>query len=326
LFFGRTINFFFPQEVGRFPYAVSKKIYWRCDKIGSKVAVLPTRSRYANIPPAGLPSFRDFYLVSKLSSILSVDFGLPNGLLQSNSTTNHVEGGIIPSIQELREYYIFATMAAPNSLRSLLRPSTGPTIASRTQPVVPIVTWTAFFSTSAAANAAANKPPAVGMGRHLRRGKHAQISSKKKRDGTKAKKPLPGERKAFRKRIQLSNSNALPVQGLSDIEATTMLDAASSGRMFGLPDQVVDKLRALEAFKTTQSWGLFRRPHVLVRSETLDLVKRMQDVVEKKKTLGLVLTGERSTGKSLMLLQAMAHSLQNNWVVINIPEGGLINP
>ena len=49
--------------------------------------------------------------------------------------------------------------------------------------------------------------------------------------------------------------------------------------------------------------------------------KRMRSAGERKKTLRLVLSGERISGKSTMLLQAMAFGLLNQWVVINIPEG-----
>jgi small subunit ribosomal protein S29 len=38
-------------------------------------------------------------------------------------------------------------------------------------------------------------------------------------------------------------------------------------------------------------------------------------------TLKQVITGERSTGKSLLLLQAMSMAYLNNWIVLNVPEG-----
>jgi small subunit ribosomal protein S29 len=143
----------------------------------------------------------------------------------------------------------------------------------------------------------------------------------KKEGGVKTKKPNPGERKAFRKRIQLSNNSALAVPGLGKLEAGTLADASSSGKIFAISDPVVDQLRALEAFKPTQSWNLFRSPHVLVRDEVVGVVSKLEAAAKNKETLKAVLTGSKLSGKSLALLQAMAYALMNNWVVINIPEG-----
>ncbi|RCI15538.1 hypothetical protein L249_3573 [Ophiocordyceps polyrhachis-furcata BCC 54312] len=136
------------------------------------------------------------------------------------------------------------------------------------------------------------------------------------------KKPAPGERKAFRTRIQTSNGNALPVKGLSEMKPQTLADSSSAGRMFSIPSDVVDRLLALRAFKTTQPWSLFRHPHSLVRRQTVHLAQRMDAGRENaEEPLRCVLTGPRLAGKSLLLLQAMTHALLNEWVVINIPEG-----
>lgn len=135
------------------------------------------------------------------------------------------------------------------------------------------------------------------------------------------KKPNPGERKAFRKRVQLSNNSALPVEGIEDLSLEMLADAANKGKMVALPDKVVDQLRALEAFKTTQAWNLFRRPHFLVRDETVELMTKLASSTEKKEALKCVLTGTKLSGKSLALLQAMTYGLMNDWVVLHIPEG-----
>jgi small subunit ribosomal protein S29 len=42
---------------------------------------------------------------------------------------------------------------------------------------------------------------------------------------------------------------------------------------------------------------------------------------EGKKTLRVVVDGERGTGKSLMLVHAMASACVRGWVLFNIPEG-----
>lgn len=186
----------------------------------------------------------------------------------------------------------------------------------------------------------------------------------------KGKPPAPGERKAMRKRIVLSNTNALEVEGLRDLDVEmvdglagtvgpedvgeavgketsgnglhALMNAVSSqdgqgvaveqpqrklagkeliGKVVGLKGETVDSLRAAEAFKITQGWGLFRRPGVLVREDTVVLSEKLAKAQNEKKALRLVLDGERGAGKSIMLLHGMATAFLKGWVVINIPEG-----
>ncbi|KAK4157845.1 mitochondrial ribosomal death-associated protein 3-domain-containing protein [Chaetomidium leptoderma] len=217
-------------------------------------------------------------------------------------------------------------MSAPNCLRCLVRPSAGiPVSAPRT--VSPLVTpfvlaRTAPFSTTAAN--ARPKKEAQGKsdgGGSSRGGKKLQLGKfKKEKVADRGRTPLPGERKAYRKRITLSNDNAIPVPWLTDLGPADLADPRSSGKVMALPEEVQDQLRASEAFKATQCWGMFRKPAVLVRKETTDLVNRMEDAVDKKETLRLVVTGDKVTGKSMMLLQAMTHAYLNNWIVIHVPE------
>lgn len=135
-----------------------------------------------------------------------------------------------------------------------------------------------------------------------------------------AKSPLPGERKAFRKRIQLSNNNALPVEGLEPLTGRSLTEETSVATICALPDTLVDQLRAVEAFKPTQNWGLFHAPHVLIRAETVELGRRMQQAADKKETLRLVINGDKISGKSTLLLQALSKAFLDNWVVFHIPE------
>jgi small subunit ribosomal protein S29 len=158
-------------------------------------------------------------------------------------------------------------------------------------------------------------------GKHIIKGKGKKNYKKKGAAIVKHKTPGPGERKAFRKRIQISNNNALPVTGLGDMSRESLASDEAEGRVLGLPDTVVDQLRALEAFRPNQSWGLFRRPHVLVRSESVKLGKMMEGAKKERTTVKLILDGGKATGKSTMMLQAMAHAFINKWIVIHIPEG-----
>lgn len=202
-------------------------------------------------------------------------------------------------------------MASANSLRCLVRPSVP--VASRIQP---IFLSAAAFSTSSATFA---PPPAVKSRRDLPQ--KMKKSYKKKGNIVPVRKPGQGERKAFRKRIQLSNNSALPVEGLDTLDGKNMALQESAGKVFAIPDAVVDQLRALEAFKTTQSWNLFRKPHVLLREETVQLIQKMEASAETKEALKVVLTGSKLSGKSMATIQAMSYALLNNWVVVHIPEG-----
>lgn len=145
-----------------------------------------------------------------------------------------------------------------------------------------------------------------------------------------SKRPAPGERKALRKRIVLSNNNALAVSSLVDLNEVNALSKENAGKVMGLPEEALDVLRTVGAFKPTQAWALFRRPAVLMRQETMRLVDLFTEVElsagtqEEMKTLRRILSGERKAGKSILLLQSLVMALLRNWFIINIPEGKLI--
>ncbi len=148
------------------------------------------------------------------------------------------------------------------------------------------------------------------------------IAKKKTGKLDRGKSPAVGERKALRKRIVLSNTNALEVQGMQDITAQSIVDERLRGQVLGIPGPVVDQLRVVEAFKVPQSWALFRRPAMLIRQETVDFGKEMEQIEQQKnKSIRRVIVGDRGSGKSLMLLQAMTMAFLKKWVVINIPNG-----
>ena len=139
----------------------------------------------------------------------------------------------------------------------------------------------------------------------------------------KGRPPAPGERKALRKRIVLSNTNALEVHGMQDLSAESMIDMRLRGQVIGIPGLVVDQLRAVEAFKVSQAWGLFRTPGMLMRRETVEYGKMLEDMSSEEvgKTVRRVLVGERGSGKSMLLLQAMSMAFIKKWAVFHIPAG-----
>jgi small subunit ribosomal protein S29 len=203
-------------------------------------------------------------------------------------------------------------MATPNCWRCLARPSQ----RILSLPSISIPSTSAAFTTSATQFA-----KDTGAAKHVRSGKKLVLGKKKKKQGPMGKPVQPGERKAFRKRIQLSNDNALEVRGLAELNADNIVDHDAVGSVVGLPEQLIDQLRAVEAFKPTQNWSLFRSPHMLVRKETVDFLKDLTEKVQDKKTVRTVVTGEKGSGKSILGLQAMSAGFLKNWVVINIPEG-----
>ena len=137
----------------------------------------------------------------------------------------------------------------------------------------------------------------------------------------RGKRPAVGERKALRKRIVLSNTNALEVHGMRDVAADSMVDEGLRGQVLGIPGPVVDQLRAVEAFQVPQSWALFRRPAMLIRRETMDFGRDLEQIEREKKSIRRVLVGDRGSGKSLLVLQAMTMAFLKRWVVVNIPNG-----
>ncbi|ORY57464.1 mitochondrial ribosomal protein [Pseudomassariella vexata] len=210
------------------------------------------------------------------------------------------------------------TMASPNCWRCLARPSQRLLVPTS----IAGPSTTAAFTTSAARFAGERKEAGGNpLSRHIRSGKKLILGKKRhKGDKSSGKSVGEGERKAFRKRITLSNNNALDVPGLDEITAENMTDQAAVGQVMGIPEEVIDQLRIVEAFKPTQQWGLFRRPHMLIRRETVDFVKAMTETVARKGTFRSVVTGPRGSGKSMLGLQALCAGFLNKYVVINIPE------
>lgn len=218
-------------------------------------------------------------------------------------------------------------MASQSCWRCLLRPSTAanqaPTTTRQLAPATPTERLLQARTAPAASfSTTTHQQAAHGGGVGQRTGKRMQLSKfKKPKEIVRGKTPLPGERKAWRKRIVLSNNNAIAVHGSPRLDADNMAASDSAGKVFRIPEETIDQLRASEAFKSSQTWGLFNSPHTLVRPETVDLCAGMKEKAASGQTLRAVISGERAAGKSVVLLQAMANAFLNEWIVIHIPEG-----
>lgn len=153
------------------------------------------------------------------------------------------------------------------------------------------------------------------------------LRRKRKTKVERARPPAVGERKALRKRIVLSNPNALEVEGMQDLSPETMVDARLRGTVLGLPVTMLDQLRAVQAFKPKQGWSIFRRPGTVLRRDTLEMGRMFEkisgdgDASEKGKVVKKVITGLKGSGKTVHLLQAMAMGFLKKWVVITVPDG-----
>ncbi|KAJ5683030.1 hypothetical protein N7462_006195 [Penicillium macrosclerotiorum] len=152
------------------------------------------------------------------------------------------------------------------------------------------------------------------------------LRRKKKKTTERARPPAVGERKAMRKRIVLSNPNALEIEGMQDLSPETMVDARLRGTVLGLPVPMIDQLRAVQAFKPKQGWSIFRRPGTVLRRDALEMGRLIQkisgdgDAPEKGKVVKKILTGLKGSGKTVHLLQAMAMGFLKKWVVITVPD------
>ncbi|KAF3926412.1 hypothetical protein AA313_de0205188 [Arthrobotrys entomopaga] len=115
--------------------------------------------------------------------------------------------------------------------------------------------------------------------------KPLNLSAKKKNTRPPPKKPEVGYRRALRKAIVLSNSNA-PNLDLPELTAELLSDTESIGKVFSINVEDLEKLRSLEAFQKRQMWQFFYRPTTFIRNESVGLARAMESV-------------ERFTGKEV---------------------------
>ncbi|KAK5107371.1 hypothetical protein LTR62_001351 [Meristemomyces frigidus] len=185
------------------------------------------------------------------------------------------------------------------------------------------ITHRAAFSTTPSLSAQpVKKKASVKTGPQAKAGKTLRLAKNKPVQA--GRPPAAGERKALRKRIVLSNTNALEVQGLENLTTDNAADAGKlqslEGHVLGFGNDTVEALRALEAFKPGQGWGLFRRPAALVRRETVELGEALEGVMGSTNVTRQMIYGERGSGKSVLLLQGMAMAYLQGWIVIHLPE------
>ncbi|OCT46014.1 putative mitochondrial ribosomal protein DAP3 [Cladophialophora carrionii] len=205
---------------------------------------------------------------------------------------------------------------------SRLRISTTP---RRTLPIA-AATWmqtTSFHTTAAQYKSPLLKKKATQQGSSAPRARQSQSARLKKKSRERPKLPPVGERRAQRRRIVLSNTNAIPVSNMETWSKDNVAEEKHIGQMMALDGGLLDQLRDSRAFKTTQNWCLFRRPATLIRQETIKVAKDMQDIESAdgaNRFVKRLVVGERASGKSILMLQAMSMAYMKQWIVLNIPE------
>ncbi|OAP56003.1 hypothetical protein AYL99_10155 [Fonsecaea erecta] len=187
-------------------------------------------------------------------------------------------------------------------------------------------TWTqttSFHSSAVQFKSPLLKKKVSQSGTSAPRARQSQSARLKKKSRDRPKLPPVGERRAQRRRIVLSNTNALPVSDMETWSKENMVDEKSLGQMMALDGALLDQLRDSGAFKTTQNWSLFRRPATLIREETLRIAKDMEAIKQEggeKKVVKHLVIGEKASGKSVLMLQTMSMAYMNHWIVLNVPE------
>ena len=164
--------------------------------------------------------------------------------------------------------------------------------------------------------------PTSRQGRTLHLKKNVRVSN--------AKPPAPGERKAVRKRIVLSNTNALEVPGLQDLTAdklerhdgkTVVLDGYRGTGAGG---------RQSHSGRSESAGGVQAYSRMELVSETCELGERRDgEDGDRPSRMPLVKAGRRSERsysvrqvavRACSLLQAQAMAYLKGWVVVHFPE------
>jgi small subunit ribosomal protein S29 len=188
--------------------------------------------------------------------------------------------------------------------------------------------FTPFSTTSQVLAAPAKKKPGTRQGQGPPKKGVRNLVLKKKSRAASHNPPHEGERKAFKSRIILSNTNAQEVSGLQELSVENIAEDATLGKVMAIPGPVVDSLRVLGAFKRVQGWSNYRRPACLVTEESWNLAKIIAELGNishvdgraSSNSIRRIVNGQRKSGKSVLLLQAMAMAILKKWVVISIPE------
>ncbi|KIW42483.1 uncharacterized protein PV06_06029 [Exophiala oligosperma] len=193
---------------------------------------------------------------------------------------------------------------------------------SRSVKAASLLPQTASFHTSPIQNANVVKAKSAASKQHTLKFRGSQSARLKKKVRERPKVPPVGERRAQRRRIVLSNTNALEVGDMETWGKEKMTHPQLVGQVVALDGELLDQLRDAKAFKRTQNWSLFRRPATLIRNETIAIGKEIEALSssQDQKMIKHLVAGETHSGKSILMLQTMCMAFMNDWLVLSVPE------
>ncbi|WWC67298.1 mitochondrial 37S ribosomal protein mS29 [Kwoniella pini CBS 10737] len=157
--------------------------------------------------------------------------------------------------------------------------------------------------------------------------KKATASSKNAKQGFNQKKKettTGGSSGSGQSNVALKFSMAGQVPDLSDYPKLQPINFKSEnvGRPTTFPKTTFDKLKLFGlSKKVEQELSANGGPASVIRQSTIDLAKQLDGSKAKSsKDARYVLTGERGSGKSMLLLQTVAYALESGWIVLFNPK------
>ncbi|KAG8817225.1 37S ribosomal protein S23 mitochondrial [Serendipita sp. 399] len=95
----------------------------------------------------------------------------------------------------------------------------------------------------------------------------------------------------------------------------------SLGVPFAFPQKKPDPIRTFGIPRSVErDFNFFSKPFSIIRQSTLDLLALLEKSKDPEYKPRTVITGSHGTGKSYLLLQAVAHCIASNWLVLYIPR------
>lgn len=106
-------------------------------------------------------------------------------------------------------------------------------------------------------------------------GNNFKTKKKGKDDSPKARYGKPGEARAMKRMVVLSNTHALSVPTETFSGESITNPGLHWGKMMGFNVPTLQRLKGLDAFQPRRNWEFFNAPNVLYRRQTADLAKLM---------------------------------------------------
>lgn len=96
------------------------------------------------------------------------------------------------------------------------------------------------------------------------------------------------------------------------------------GTVFETPSNVTSQLYALDVLQSQGGYQYFSQLATVIREPSVDLSKVLVETPGPSDNRRIILDGPAGSGKSIVMLQAIALALQLKWVVVSIPRAELL--